>query len=225
MVQPILKVEELHTHFFTERGEVPAVDGVDLYINPGEVLGVVGESGCGKSVTSLSILKLVPNPPGKIVSGRILLKGQDIVPLKEKEMRNIRGDAVSMIFQEPMTSLNPLFTVGQPIQEPVRLHRGLSKKDARTHAVDMLRKGGIPRPEAIIDDYTHQLSRVMRRRVMIAISVSCRPALIIADETTTTVDVTTPAPILALSRKLNEAQGNAGVLMHVRLAGVATRST
>lgn len=128
MIQPILKIENLHTHFFTDRGEVPAVDGVDLYINPGEVLGVVGESGCGKSVTSLSILKLVPDPPGKIVGGRILLKGRDLVPLKEKEMRKIRGDSVSMIFQEPMTSLNPLFTVGQQIIETVRLHRGLSRR-------------------------------------------------------------------------------------------------
>ncbi|MCE3199024.1 ABC transporter ATP-binding protein [Paenibacillus sonchi] len=221
MVQPILKVEELHTHFFTERGEVPAVDGVDLYINPGEVLGVVGESGCGKSVTSLSILKLVPNPPGKIVSGRILLKGQDIVPLKEKEMRNIRGDAVSMIFQEPMTSLNPLFTVGQQIIETVRLHRGLSKKDARTHAVDMLRKVGIPRPEAIIDEYPHQLSGGMRQRVMIAMSVSCSPELLIADEPTTALDVTIQAQILDLIRKLNEEQGTAVMLITHDLGVVA----
>ncbi len=221
MVQPILKVEELHTHFFTERGEVPAVDGVDLYINPGEVLGVVGESGCGKSVTSLSILKLIPNPPGKIVSGRILLKGQDIVPLKEKEMRKIRGDAVSMIFQEPMTSLNPLFTVGQQIIETVRLHRRLSKKDARTHAVDMLRKVGIPRPEAIIDEYPHQLSGGMRQRVMIAMSISCSPELLIADEPTTALDVTIQAQILDLIRKLNEEQGTAVMLITHDLGVVA----
>lgn len=140
------------------------MDGVDLYIDPGEILGVVGESGCGKSVTSLSILKLVPNPPGRIVGGRILLKGQDLVPLREKEMRKIRGDSVSMIFQEPMTSLNPLFTAGQQIIETVRLHRGLSKREAREHAAGMLRKVGIPRPEAIIDEYPHQLSGGMRQR-------------------------------------------------------------
>ncbi|OKP78756.1 peptide ABC transporter ATP-binding protein [Paenibacillus sp. P3E] len=221
MIQPILKIEDLHTHFFTDRGEVPAVDGVDLYINPGEVLGVVGESGCGKSVTSLSILKLVPNPPGKIVSGHIWLKGRDIVPLKEKELRKIRGDTVSMIFQEPMTSLNPLFTVGQQIIETVRLHRGLAKKDARAHAVDMLRKVGIPRPEAIIDEYPHQLSGGMRQRVMIAMSISCSPELLIADEPTTALDVTIQAQILDLIRKLNEEQGTAVMLITHDLGVVA----
>lgn len=221
MIQPILKIEDLHTHFFTDRGEVPAVDGVDLYINPGEVLGVVGESGCGKSVTSLSILKLVPNPPGKVVGGRILLKGQDIVPLKEKEMRQIRGNSVSMIFQEPMTSLNPLFTVGQQIIEAVRLHRGHSRRDAREHAVDMLRKVGIPRPEAIIDEYPHQLSGGMRQRVMIAMSISCSPELLIADEPTTALDVTIQAQILDLIRRLNEEQGTAVMLITHDLGVVA----
>ncbi|WP_019913280.1 ABC transporter ATP-binding protein [Paenibacillus sp. HW567] len=221
MIQPILKIEDLHTHFFTDHGEVPAVDGVDLYINPGEVLGVVGESGCGKSVTSLSILKLVPTPPGRIVGGRILLMGQDIVPLKEKEMRKIRGNSVSMIFQEPMTSLNPLFTVGQQIIESVRLHRGLSRKDAREHAVDMLRKVGIPRAEAIIDEYPHQLSGGMRQRVMIAMSISCSPGLLIADEPTTALDVTIQAQILDLIRRLNEEQGTAVMLITHDLGVVA----
>ncbi|MHA6532834.1 ABC transporter ATP-binding protein [Paenibacillus sp. BAC0078] len=221
MIQPILKIEDLHTHFFTDHGEVPAVDGVDLYINPGEVLGVVGESGCGKSVTSLSILKLVPDPPGKIVGGRILLKGQDIVPLKEKEMRKIRGNSVSMIFQEPMTSLNPLFTVGQQIIEAVRLHSGLSKRDAREHAVDMLRKVGIPRAEAIIDEYPHQLSGGMRQRVMIAMSISCSPGLLIADEPTTALDVTIQAQILDLIRRLNEEQGTAVMLITHDLGVIA----
>lgn len=141
MIQPILQIEDLHTHFFTDRGEIPAVDGVNLYVNPGEVLGVVGESGCGKSVTSLSVLKLIPQPPGKIVGGSIFFKGRDIVPLKEREMRSIRGNAISMIFQEPMTSLNPLYTIGQQIGEAVRLHKGLSKKEARAHTIDMLKKG------------------------------------------------------------------------------------
>lgn len=221
MVQPILKIENLHTHFFTEKGEVPAVDGVDLYINPGEVLGVVGESGCGKSVTSLSVLKLVPNPPGRIVDGRILFKGRDIVPMKEREMRKIRGNAVSMIFQEPMTSLNPLFTVGQQIIETVRLHQGISKKEAREHAVDMLRKVGIPRPESIIDEYPHQLSGGMRQRVMIAMSISCNPELLIADEPTTALDVTIQAQILDLIRRLNEEQGTAVMMITHDLGVVA----
>ncbi|AIQ50897.1 ABC transporter ATP-binding protein [Paenibacillus sp. FSL R7-0331] len=221
MIQPILTIEDLHTHFFTERGEIPAVDGVDLFILPGEVLGVVGESGCGKSVTSLSILKLVPDPPGKIVGGRILFKGRDIVPLKEKEMRRIRGDSVAMIFQEPMTSLNPLFTVGQQIMETVRLHLGLSKKDAREHAVGMLRKVGIPRPEAVVDEYPHQLSGGMRQRVMIAMSISCNPELLIADEPTTALDVTIQAQILDLLRRLNEEQGTAVMLITHDLGVVA----
>ncbi|MNM01064.1 Oligopeptide transport ATP-binding protein OppD [compost metagenome] len=221
MVQPILKIENLHTHFFTEKGEVPAVDGVDLYINPGEVLGVVGESGCGKSVTSLSVLKLVPNPPGRIVDGRILFKGRDIVPMKEREMRKIRGNAVSMIFQEPMTSLNPLFTVGQQIIETVRLHQGISRKEAREHAVDMLRKVGIPRPESIIDEYPHQLSGGMRQRVMIAMSISCNPELLIADEPTTALDVTIQAQILDLIRRLNEEQGTAVMMITHDLGVVA----
>jgi peptide/nickel transport system ATP-binding protein len=221
LIQPILEIEDLHTHFFTDRGEIPAVDGVDLYIDPGEVLGVVGESGCGKSVTSLSILRLVPNPPGRIVGGRILLKGQDLVPLREKEMRKIRGDSVSMIFQEPMTSLNPLFTVGQQIIETVRLHRGLSKREAREHAVEMLRKVGIPRPEAIIDEYPHQLSGGMRQRVMIAMSISCSPELLIADEPTTALDVTIQAQILDLIRQLNEEQGTAVMLITHDLGVVA----
>lgn len=169
----------------------------------------------------MSILKLVPNPPGRIVSGRILLKGQDLVPLREKEMRKIRGDSVSMIFQEPMTSLNPLFTVGQQIIETVRLHRGLSKRTAREHAAEMLRKVGIPRPEAIIDEYPHQLSGGMRQRVMIAMSISCSPELLIADEPTTALDVTIQAQILDLIRRLNEEQGTAVMLITHELGVVA----
>ncbi|WP_151733148.1 ABC transporter ATP-binding protein ['Paenibacillus yunnanensis' Narsing Rao et al. 2020] len=221
MRQPILRIEDLHTHFFTDRGEVPAVDGVDLVVHSGEVLGVVGESGCGKSVTSLSVLKLVPSPPGRIVGGRILLKGKDLVPLKEKEMRGIRGNSVSMIFQEPMTSLNPLFTVGQQIVETVRLHRGMSRKAARAHAVDMLQKVGIPRAEDIVDEYPHQLSGGMRQRVMIAMSISLNPELLIADEPTTALDVTIQAQILDLLRRLNEEQGTAVMLITHDLGVVA----
>ncbi|MFD1178703.1 ABC transporter ATP-binding protein [Paenibacillus puldeungensis] len=221
MVQPILQIEDLHTHFFTDRGEIPAVDGVNLYVKPGEVLGVVGESGCGKSVTSLSILKLIPQPPGKIVGGRIFFKGNDIVPLKEREMRYIRGNSISMIFQEPMTSLNPLFTVGQQIGETVRVHRGLSRKEAREHTVEMLIKVGIPRPEAVIDEYPHQLSGGMRQRVMIAMAISCSPELLIADEPTTALDVTIQAQILDLIRRLNEENGTAVMLITHDLGVVA----
>ncbi|MFE0557699.1 ABC transporter ATP-binding protein [Paenibacillus sp. NPDC058910] len=221
MSQPILQIQDLHTHFFTDRGEIPAVDGVSLYVRPGEVLGVVGESGCGKSVTSLSVLKLIPQPPGKITGGSILFKGQDIVPLKERELRQIRGNAISMIFQEPMTSLNPLFTVGQQIGETVRLHRGVSKKNARVHTVEMLRKVGIARPESIIDEYPHQLSGGMRQRVMIAMAISCNPELLIADEPTTALDVTIQAQILDLIRCLNEEYKTAVMLITHDLGVVA----
>ncbi|GGH33692.1 ABC transporter ATP-binding protein [Paenibacillus segetis] len=221
MVEPILRIENLCTHFFTDRGEIPAVDGVNLYVNPGEVLGIVGESGCGKSVTSLSVLKLIPDPPGKIVRGSIYFKGCDVVPLKEHEMRRIRGDAIAMIFQEPMTSLNPLFTVGQQIGETVRLHRGLSKKDTKLHTIEMLAKVGIARPEAIINEYPHQLSGGMRQRVMIAMAISCNPELLIADEPTTALDVTIQAQILDLIRKLNEENGTAVMLITHDLGVVA----
>lgn len=220
MTQPILQVQNLRTSFFTDRGEVPAVDGVNLYVNPGEVLGVVGESGCGKSVTSLSVLRLVSSP-GKIVGGSVLFKGRDMVPLKEREMRSIRGDSISMIFQEPMTSLNPLFTVGDQIGETVRLHRGLSKTEARAHTVEMLRKVGIPRPDAIVNEYPHQLSGGMRQRVMIAMAISCNPELLIADEPTTALDVTIQAQILDLIRRLNEENGTAVMLITHDLGVVA----
>ncbi|MGG4342191.1 ABC transporter ATP-binding protein [Paenibacillus lautus] len=221
MSQPILQIQDLRTHFFTDRGEIPAVDGVSLHVKPGEVLGVVGESGCGKSVTSLSILKLIPQPPGKITGGSIVFKGQDIVPLKEREMRLIRGNAISMIFQEPMTSLNPLFTVGQQIGETVSLHRGLNKKNARVHTIEMLRKVGIARPEAIIDEYPHRLSGGMRQRVMIAMAISCNPELLIADEPTTALDVTIQAQILDLIRGLNEEYKTAVMLITHDLGVVA----
>ncbi|WP_410771249.1 ABC transporter ATP-binding protein [Fontibacillus sp. BL9] len=221
MIQPVLQVQNLHTSFFTDRGEVPAVDGVSLTVHPGEVLGIVGESGCGKSVTSLSVLKLIPEPPGKITGGSILFKGKDLVPLKEREMRSIRGDSISMIFQEPMTSLNPLFTIGDQIGEAVRLHRGIGRKEARTHTLEMLRKVGIPRPEAVLDEYPHQLSGGMRQRVMIAMAISCSPELLIADEPTTALDVTIQAQILDLIRRLNEENGTAVMLITHDLGVVA----
>lgn len=221
MSQPILQIQDLHTHFFTDRGEIPAVDGVSLYVRPGEVLGVVGESGCGKSVTALSVLKLIPQPPGRVTGGSILFKGKDIVPLKEREMRTIRGNAVSMIFQEPMTSLNPLFTVGQQISETIRLHRGLSRKHAREHTVEMLKKVGIARAVEIIDEYPHRLSGGMRQRVMIAMAISCNPELLIADEPTTALDVTIQAQILDLIRRLNEEYQTAVMMITHDLGVVA----
>jgi len=221
MSLPILQIKNLHTHFFMDRGEVPAVDGVDLQVNKGEVLGIVGESGCGKSVTALSILKLIPQPPGRIVDGSILFKGQDIVQMKEREMRRIRGNAISMIFQEPMTSLNPLFTIGQQITETIRLHRNHSRKEARLHAIHMLVKVGISRPDAVIDEYPHQLSGGMRQRVMIAMAIACQPELLIADEPTTALDVTIQAQILDLLRGLIEEQGTAVMLITHDLGVVA----
>jgi oligopeptide/dipeptide ABC transporter ATP-binding protein len=221
MDKPILEIKDLRTHFFTDRGEIPAVDGVDLHVNPGEVLGVVGESGCGKSVTSLSVLKLVPSPPGKIVSGSILFKDQDITAMNEREMRKIRGNCISMIFQEPMTSLNPLFTVGHQIVETIREHRKITKKEARALTLEMLKKVGIARAESIIDEYPHQLSGGMRQRVMIAMSITCNPDVLIADEPTTALDVTIQAQILDLIRRLNEEQGMAVMMITHDLGVVA----
>ncbi|MDR0268351.1 ABC transporter ATP-binding protein [Paenibacillus sp.] len=221
MDKPILEIKDLRTHFFTDRGEIPAVDGVDLHLNQGEVLGVVGESGCGKSVTSLSVLKLVPSPPGKIVSGSIMFKDQDITAMREWEMRKIRGNCISMIFQEPMTSLNPLFTVGHQIVETAREHRQISKKEARAVTLEMLKKVGIARAESIIDEYPHQLSGGMRQRVMIAMSITCNPDVLIADEPTTALDVTIQAQILDLIRRLNEDQGMAVIMITHDLGVVA----
>ncbi|WP_420897805.1 ABC transporter ATP-binding protein [Brevibacillus marinus] len=217
----IVEIKGLRTHFFTEYGEIPAVDGVDLYVQKGEVLGVVGESGCGKSVTALSVMRLVPHPPGKIVGGSIRFKGEELVSASEKRMRQLRGNQLAMIFQEPMTSLNPVFTIGEQISETVRLHRDLSKKQARLHAVEMLQKVGIPRAESIVDEYPHQLSGGMRQRVMIAMAMSCDPELLIADEPTTALDVTIQAQILDLMRKLNKESGTAIMLITHDLGVVA----
>lgn len=221
MNEPVLEIQDLSTHFFTSRGQIPAVDKVSLVVRPKEVLGIVGESGCGKSVTSLSVLKLIPSPPGRIVGGSVLFKGQDLVKLSEREMRKIRGDRISMIFQEPMSSLNPLFTIGQQLGETVRFHRGASRKEAREHSIDLLAKVGIPRPEAICRAYPHELSGGMRQRVMIAIAISLNPELLIADEPTTALDVTIQAQILDLLRKLNEDYGTAMMMITHDLGVVA----
>lgn len=202
--EKLLEMKRLKTYFYTEQGVSKAVDGVDFEIYPGETLGIVGESGCGKSVTSLSIMRLVPEPPGKIIDGNIFFKGSDLTKLSQAEMREIRGNEISMIFQEPMTSLNPVFTIGEQISEVVILHQKVSKEEAREHSVEMLRKVGIPLPEQRISEYPHQLSGGMRQRVMIAMALSCDPALLIADEPTTALDVTIQAQILDLMNDLKD---------------------
>jgi peptide/nickel transport system ATP-binding protein len=202
MAERLLDVTNLKTHFFTDEGVVRAVDGVDMHIDKGETLGVVGESGCGKSVTALSIMKLIPQPPGKIVEGQIVYNGQDLVRLPANRMRKIRGKEISMIFQEPMTSLNPVFTVGEQIAEALRLHEGLGRREAMAKTVDMLKLVHIPNAERRVKEYPHQLSGGMRQRVMIAMALSCNPKLLIADEPTTALDVTIQAQILDLLNEL-----------------------
>ncbi|MCZ8514264.1 ABC transporter ATP-binding protein [Paenibacillus filicis] len=221
MTSRLLEINDLKTHFIMDRGEIPAVDGVDLYIKEGEVLGIVGESGCGKSVTSLSIMRLIPEPPGKIVGGTIRFFGEDLVKAKEKRMKALRGNEISMIFQEPMTSLNPLLTIGKQVAETIKIHLRVSRKRARELAIDMLKKVGIPRAEAIMDEYPHQLSGGMRQRVMIAMALSCEPKLLIADEPTTALDVTIQAQILDLMKKLNKDTGTAIMLITHDLGVVA----
>jgi peptide/nickel transport system ATP-binding protein/oligopeptide transport system ATP-binding protein len=197
-MKEILKIEELKTYFFTHEGTVKAVDGINLKIKKGETLGLVGESGCGKSVTALSIMRLIQSPPGKIVSGKIYFDGKNLLDLNEKEMRKIRGKKISMIFQEPMTSLDPMFTIGHEIMEVLKLHQGLKKDDARKKAIESLKLVGIPDPERRIKEYPHELSGGMKQRAMIAMALSCNPALLIADEPTTALDVTIQAQILRL---------------------------
>ena len=217
----ILEVKDLRTYFYIDEGVAKAVDGVSFDIKAEETLGIVGESGCGKSVTSLSIMRLIPQPPGKIVTGDIRFEGKDILALPEKRMREIRGNQISMIFQEPMTSLNPVFTVGDQIQETIELHQGLSAREARAKAIEMLRLVGIPSPETRVDEYPHQLSGGMRQRVMIAIALSCNPAILIADEPTTALDVTIQAQILELLNRLQREFGMAVILITHNLGVIA----
>ncbi|HLN64714.1 MAG TPA: ABC transporter ATP-binding protein [Symbiobacteriaceae bacterium] len=221
MSEKLVDIRNLKTYFYTEDGVVPAVDGVNLYIKRGETLGVVGESGCGKSVTSLSIMQLVSKPSGKIVEGEILFEGEDLVKKSEAEMRKIRGNDISMIFQEPMTSLNPVYTIGDQIAEAIMLHQGLNHKDAIDKAIEMLRLVGIPLPERRVKEYPHQLSGGMRQRVMIAMALSCNPKLLVADEPTTALDVTIQAQILELMKKLKKELGMAIMLITHDLGVVA----
>lgn len=221
MEQVVLELKNLQTTFQSGKTAVPAVDGVSLHVRKGEVLGIVGESGCGKSVTSLSIMQLIPSPPGKIAGGEILYKGENIAKAKAKRMKRVRGKEISMIFQEPMTSLNPLFTIGNQLIEAIRNHNKISKKEARAKAIQLVRDVGIPRAEEIIHEYPHQLSGGMRQRIMIAMAMSCDPEVLIADEPTTALDVTIQAQILDLMKSLNEEKGMAILLITHDLGVVA----
>ncbi len=211
--EKLLEIKGLKTYFNTEDGIAKAVNGVDYHVYKGETLGVVGESGSGKSVTSLSIMRLIPNPPGFIAGGEILFDGQDLLQLSYSEMRKVRGNKISMIFQEPMTSLNPVYTIGNQIMEPIKLHENLSLKDAEDRAVEMLDKVGIPGARNRLYDYPHQFSGGMRQRVMIAMALACDPKLLIADEPTTALDVTIQAQILELMVELRENNPESSIIL------------
>jgi len=215
----LLNVKNLKTYFCTYEGTAKAVDGISFTINQGKILGLVGESGCGKSVTALSIMRLVPQPPGKIVGGEINFKGNNLLDLTEKEMRKIRGGKISMIFQEPMTSLDPVFTIGHEIMESIRLHQGLKKAKAKKEVIETLSIVGMPDAEKMINNYPHELSGGMRQRAMIAMALSCNPALLIADEPTTALDVTIQAQILRLINEM-KAKFNAAVMLITHDLGV-----
>jgi len=218
-MQQLLELKELKTYFNTEDGVAKAVDGVSYSLNKQETLGLVGESGCGKSVTALSIMRLIPSPPGFFAGGEIRFDGRDLLPVSEAEMRKIRGNQISMIFQEPMTSLNPVYTCGSQIAEAIMLHQKLSSKEARNKSIEMLNLVGIPAPKQRFGEYPHQLSGGMRQRVMIAMALSCNPALLIADEPTTALDVTVQAQILELINRLQSELGM-GVIMITHDLGV-----
>jgi peptide/nickel transport system ATP-binding protein len=218
---PVLNVQGLRTVFFTRAGLVEAVNDVSFSLNRGEVLAIVGESGCGKSITALSLLRLIPQPPGRIVGGKVLLEGRDLLQLSEAEMRRVRGNDISMIFQEPMTSLNPVLTIGNQISEAIRLHQDLSRAAAWDKAVEMLRLVKIPEPAQRAKEYPHQLSGGMRQRAMIAMAVACNPKVLIADEPTTALDVTIQAQILDLLLKLQQEMGTAIIMITHDLGVVA----
>lgn len=220
----LLEIRNLRTHFFTDEGVARAVDGMDLTIRHGKTLGVIGESGCGKSVTAFSILQLVPSPPGRIIDGTILFEGTDLLKKSPAEMRRIRGNEISMIFQEPMTSLNPIYTIGNQIMESISAHRKVSKADARRQTIEMLAKVGIPSPAERAKAYPHQLSGGMRQRAMIAMALACRPKLLIADEPTTALDVTIQAQILRLINQLKTEIGMSVMMITHDLGVIAAVS-
>ena len=218
---PLLEVNDLKTHFFTREGVVQAVDGVSFAIEKGQTLGIVGESGCGKSVTALSIMGLIPKPPAKIVGGQVLFDGRDLTELKERELESVRGKEIAMIFQDPMTSLNPTIKIGTQITETILAHEDIPKEAARKRAADLLEEVRIPRAKERLDDYPHRFSGGMRQRVMIAIALSCNPRLLIADEPTTALDVTIQAQILDLLRELQRERGMALILVTHNMGVVA----
>lgn len=217
--ETLIEIKGLKTYFYTEDGVVPAIDGIDFKIRKGETVAIVGESGSGKSVTSLSILRLIPSPPGKIVDGDIIFKGESIIDKSEIEMRSIRGNQISMIFQEPMTSLNPVYKVGDQIAESLVLHQRKNKKQALIEAINLLRIVGIPEPERRVNQFPHELSGGMRQRVMIALALACKPELLIADEPTTALDVTIQNQILELMKELKE-KTNTSILLITHDLGV-----
>ena len=221
MIAPLLDVQDLKTHFFNEDGVTRAVDGVSFTVAPEETLGIVGESGCGKSVTALSILRLLPPRLGRTVGGRVLFEGQDLLALSERQMRDVRGNRIAMVFQEPMTSLNPVLTIGHQIAEAVRIHKGASAVAARDRAREMLELVRIPDAARRLDDYPHQFSGGMRQRVMIAMSLACDPKLLVADEPTTALDVTIQAQVLKLMLELKAKTGSAVILITHDLGVVA----
>ena len=221
MGEPLLDIRGLKTHFATDDGIVRAVDGVDIAIGRGETVGVVGESGCGKTVTAMSVLKLIAMPPGRIVAGRILWQGRDLVPLSSRQLDDIRAKEIAIVFQEPMTSLNPVYTVGEQIAEVVRRHEGVGRKAALEHTIEMLRLVQIPNPQRRVNDYPHQFSGGMRQRVMIAMALSCNPKLLIADEPTTALDVTIQAQILELLADMKSRLGMAVMLITHAMGVVA----
>ena len=217
----LLEVNDLRTYFYTQEGVVKAVDGTSYSVEAGETLGLVGESGCGKSVSALSILRLIPSPPGKIVSGEIMFQGRDLLKLDENEMRRIRGNDIAMVFQEPMTSLNPVLTIGRQITESLELHQDLHGRASRERAIELLELVGIPAARGRIDDYPHQFSGGMRQRVMIAMAMSCNPKILLADEPTTALDVTIQAQILEVMARLSHEFGTAVIIITHNLGVVA----
>ena len=217
----LLEINGLKTYFYTQEGVVKAVDGATYSVEEGETLGLVGESGCGKSVSALSILRLIPNPPGRIVEGEIMFQGRDLLKIDEEEMRKIRGNDIAMVFQEPMTSLNPVLTIGRQITESIELHQDLSGSGARSRAVDLLELVGIPSAGERLDDYPHQFSGGMRQRVMIAMAMSCNPKILLADEPTTALDVTIQAQILEVMANLSKEFGTAVIVITHNLGVVA----
>jgi oligopeptide/dipeptide ABC transporter ATP-binding protein len=218
---PLLEIDDLRVEFKTRGGITRVIDNLGISLMPGETLGVVGESGCGKSMTALSIMGLVPIPPGRVARGRIRLDGEDLLAAKEARMRQVRGNEISMIFQEPMTSLNPVYSVGNQIAETALLHEGLSRKEAKDRAVEMLYAVGIPAPEKRVNEFPHQMSGGMRQRVMIAMALTCRPRVLIADEPTTALDVTVQAQIFDLLRELQEQTGTAIILITHDMGAIA----